>query len=144
MHLYVRYNIQKLLDLPHYDNSGQNVFKGIAQNYTDGRYNGTVALLWSKMAKFKRAWHKVIVLPRPWAAGSTQPLIRPLKWGTLRVWTPSGSGMTSRQSWKYEKKSVLVRKMNFFSNFQLWRLVIPEPLGVQTHNVPHFKGQISG
>ena len=52
--------------------------------------------------------------------------------------------MTSRQTWKFEKKSIFLTKTDFFSYFQLWRLVIPEPLGVQTHNVPHFKGLISG
>ena len=40
------------------------------------------------------------------------------KWGTLDVWTPSGSGMTSCQMWKYEKKSVLVRKTDFFWTFK--------------------------
>ena len=30
-----------------------------------------LAILWCKMALFKRAWHKVKVLPRPCASGST-------------------------------------------------------------------------
>ena len=30
----------------------------------------------------------------------------------------------------------------FFSFFQLWRLAILEPVGVQRHNVPHFEGLI--
>ena len=30
--------------------------------------------------------------------------IRPLKWGTLCLWTPTGSKMASRQIWKNEKK----------------------------------------
>ena len=72
------------------------------------------------IAFFKRAWHKVKNLPRPWAAGSTEPLIRPLKWDTLRVWTPSGSGMTRRQIWKYEKKSVLVRKTENLTACHSW------------------------
>ena len=40
------------------------------------------------------------------------------------------------------KTSVLLLKWTFFSFFQLWRLAIFEPLGVQRHNVPHFKGLI--
>ena len=43
-------------------------------------------------------------------------------------------------------KSVLVRasllRRTFFSFFQLWRLAILVPVGVQRHNVPHFKGLI--
>ena len=30
-----------------------------------------------------------------------------------------------------------------FSFFQLWRLVVLEPPGVQEHNIPHFKGLIN-
>ena len=37
---------------------------------------------------------------------------------------------------------VLVLKRTFFSFFQLWWLAILEPVGVQRHNVPHFKGLI--
>ena len=87
-------------------------------------------------------------------------MIRLLKWGTLCLWTPTGSKMASRQSWKNEKKvrlksatqllrhsSTLVRKSLLgrisFTYFQLWRLAIFEPVGVQRHKVPHFKGLIS-
>ena len=38
--------------------------------------------------------------------------------------------------------SVLLPKRTFFSFFQLWRLAILEPVGVQRPNVPHFKGLI--
>ena len=45
-----------------------------------------------------------------------------------------------------KKKSVYVRKPLLrrisFTHFQLWRLAILEPLGVQRHNVHHFKGLI--
>ena len=66
--------------------------------------NGTIAIFVSKMAYFKGAWRKVKVLPRPWAWRSKSSSIRPLKWGTVRLWTPSGSKMASRQSWKNEEK----------------------------------------
>ena len=33
---------------------------------------------------------------------------------------------------------------DFFSFFQLWMLVFLEPLEVQRHNVPDFKGLING
>ena len=45
-----------------------------------------------------------------------------------------------------EEKSVLVgnpsTKADIFSIVQLWRFVFLEPMGVQRHNVPHFKGLI--
>ena len=54
--------------------------------------------------------------------------------------------MASRQSWKYERMSVFRRFPYldglFLSFFQLWRLAILEPVGVQIRNVPHFKGLI--
>ena len=54
--------------------------------------------------------------------------------------------MTSRQSWKYQRMSVFMGfpylTRTFYSYFQLWQLVIFEPLGVQTRNVPHFKALI--
>ena len=104
--------------------------------------NGPIALLWSKIAFFKRAWRKVKVLSCPWALGSKLPLIRALKLGTLRLWTPTGFKMASRQSWKNEKTSVLLVKQTFSLIFQLWRLTILKPFGVQRRNVPHFKGLI--
>ena len=33
---------------------------------------------------------------------------------------------------------------DFFSFFQLWRLIFLEPLGVQRCYVPHFEGLING
>ena len=65
--------------------------------------------------------------------------IKPLKWGTLRLWTPSGSKNTSRQSWTIEKTSILVLKRTFFSIVQIWRLVFLEPLGVQRRNTFTFR-----
>ena len=54
--------------------------------------------------------------------------------------------MASRQSWKNERKSPSRYgnrlKTDILSYFQLWRLAILEPVGVQIHNVPHFKGLI--
>merc|ERR1712016_554984 len=41
-----------------------------------------------------------------------------------------------------EKKSVLIVKRTFFSFFQICRPAILEPVGVQRHNVQHFKGLI--
>ena len=37
----------------------------------------------------------------------------------------------------------ILRKNDFFLYFQLWRMVTPEPLGVQKQNIPHWKSQIS-
>ena len=66
------------------------------------------------MAFFKRVWWKVNVLSHTWAVGSTLPLIRPLKWGTLCLWTPAGSKMASRQSWKNEKNVRFSTKTDIF------------------------------
>ena len=76
-----------------------------------------------KMAFFKRAWQKVKVLSRPWPSRSTLALIRPLKWGTLRLWTPSGSKNTSRQSWTIEKNACFSTKTDIsfgLFNFDGW------------------------
>ena len=64
-------------------------------------------------------------------------LNRPLKWDTARLWTPPGLASTSHQSWTL---FVLVVKRSFFSNVQLWRLMEPDPVGVQRRTVFHFKG----
>ena len=102
------------------------------------------ALFPSKMAFFKRVWWKANVLSHTWGVGSTLPLIRHLKWGTLCLWTPTGSKMASCQSYKNEKTFVLeLKRTFFFSIVQLWQLVFLEPLGVRESNVPHFKGIIS-
>ena len=65
---------------------------------------------------------------------------RPLKWDTLRLWTPSTFKDTGRQSWTFKKTSLLVLKRRFFSNVQLWRPVSLNPVGVQRRTVSHFKG----
>ena len=62
-----------------------------------------LAISRSKMGLRNWAWQRVKVVSRPWAPRSTLALIRPLKWGTLRLWTPTGSKNTSRQSWMIEK-----------------------------------------
>ena len=67
-------------------------------------------------------------------------LKRPLKWDRARLWTPTGSASTGRQSWTFEKTSVLVLKRRFFSNIQLWRPVEADPVGVQRRALSHFKG----
>ena len=64
-------------------------------------------------------------------------LNRPLKWGTARLWTPTGFKNTSRQSWTFEKNLCFTTKTN---NVQLWRLVEADPGGVQRRAVSHFKG----
>ena len=96
----------------------------------------------NEMAFFKCPWQKVKVLPCPWASKSKLCMMRPLKWGTLLLLTPTGFKMASRQSWKNEKTSVLLVKQTFSLIFQLWRLAILKPFGVQRRNVPHFKGLI--
>ena len=97
------------------------------------------ALFPCKMAFFKRVWWKVKVLSCPWAVGSKLPLFRPLKWGTKRLWTLSGSKNMSRQKiFDFHTWTL------FFSCFQIWRVVFLEPLGVKRCYVPHFKGLISG
>ena len=102
-----------------------------------------LAISRSKMAPRNWAWQRVKVVSRPWASGSTLALIRPLKWGTLRLWTPTGSKNTRRQSWMIEKNVRFSTKSDVFSIIQLWRLVFLEPVGVQRRNVPHFKGLIN-
>ena len=68
--------------------------------------------------------------------------MRPLKWGTWRLWTPSGFKNTSSQNWTIDKNVRLSTKADVFSIVQIWRLVFLEPLGVQRRHVPHFKGLI--
>ena len=68
----------------------------------------------SKMAPCTWAWQKVKVVSRPWASSSTLALIRPLKWGTVCLWTPSGSKNTSRQSWTIEKNVRFSTKSDVF------------------------------
>ena len=96
----------------------------------------------NEMAFFKWSWQRVKVLPRPWASKSKLSMIRPLKWGTLRLWIPTGFKMASCQSWKNEKTAVLLVKRTYSLIFQLWRLAILKPFWVQRCNVPHFKGLI--
>ena len=67
-------------------------------------------------------------------------LNRPLKWGTVRLWTLTEFKNTSRQSLTFEKKPVLVLKRRFFSNIQLWRPVEADPVGVRRRALSHFKG----
>ena len=105
--------------------------------------NRTLAIVWCKMAFFKWAWQKVKVLSHPWASRSILALMRPFESGTQCLWTPTGSRMTSRQSWTIEKNVCFSTTTDVFSFIQLWRLVFLEPLGVQRHYVPHFKGLIS-
>ena len=97
----------------------------------------------NEMAFFKCPWQKVKVLPCPWASKSKLCMMRPLKWGTLLLLTPTGFKMASRQSWKNEKYVCFITRMNFFSIVRLWRLAILQQVGVQIRNVPHFKGLIN-
>ena len=102
-----------------------------------------MAILWCKTAFFNRAWHIVIVPPSPWASRSILALNRPLKWGTVCLWTLSGSKDTGRQSWKNEKNLQFPYLNGLFFVFSaLTACVSLEPLGVQRHTVPHFKGLI--
>ena len=96
----------------------------------------------NEMAFFKWSWQRVKVLPRPWASKSKLSMIRPLKWGTLRLWTLNGFKMASRQSWRNKENVCFTSKTDVFSFFQLWRLAILKPVGVKRSNVPHFKGLI--
>ena len=41
-------------------------------------------------------------------------LIRSLKWGTVRLWTPTGCKDTSRQSWTFEKNLSFTTKTSAF------------------------------
>ena len=41
-------------------------------------------------------------------------LIRPLKWGTVHLWTPTGFQNTSHKSWTFEKNLRFTPKMNVF------------------------------
>ena len=96
----------------------------------------------NERAFYKWAWQRVKVLPRPLASKSKLSMIRPLKWGTLCLWNPTGFKMASRQSWKIKENVRLTSKTDVFSFFQLWRLAILKPVGIQRCNVPHFKGLI--
>ena len=51
--------------------------------------------------------------------------------------------MAVRQSWTIKKNiRVSTKTAVFFAIVQIWRTAILEPVGVQRHNVPHFKGII--
>ena len=103
--------------------------------YSWGHWFETTWSFPNEMAFYKWACQRVKVLPRPWASKSKLSMIRPLKWGTLLLLTPTGFKMASRQSWKNEKTSILLVK-------QIWRLAIMKPCRVQRCNVRHFKGLI--
>ena len=98
------------------------------------RENRTPAILWCKITFFKRAWHKVKVLPRPWAAGSRYIMCLNSQW--FRNDKPSNL--------KVQKKSVLVRKKDFFSNFQVWRLNHWEFLILKVWSVVKWSQQLKG
>ena len=66
-------------------------------------------------------------------------LNRSLKWRTVRLWTPTGSASTSRQSWTLKKTARFSSKTEVFFNVQLWRLVEADPVGVQRCTLRHFK-----
>ena len=59
-------------------------------------------------------------------------------WG-FHFSTPSGLGVTSRQTLNFSFSCDFHTKTDFFSYFQLWRLVTPEPLGVGKRNIPRWK-----
>ena len=120
----------------------QRATKYYRKMYSGGKNKSEKPDFPNEMAFFKWSWQRVKVLPRPWASKSKLSMIRPLKWGTLLLLTPTGFKMASRQSWKNEKTSVLLVKQTFSLIFQLWRLAILKPFGVQRRNVPHFKGLI--
>ena len=50
--------------------------------------------------------------------------------------------------WKYEMSNLellnLLNKNGLFWNFQIWPLVFPMPLEIQSYTVPHLKALISG
>ena len=100
-------------------------------------------VLCCKTAFLKWAWQKVNVLPRPRTGFFHSGWIWPLKWGTLHLWTPTGSKMASRQSWKIIKTFLLLLELTVILIVQLWWLAILEPVEVQRRNVPHFKGLIN-
>ena len=57
-------------------------------------------------------------------------------------WFQNGqpSKLEEQKKVRLSKESIL--RQNFRSYFKLWRPASLEPLGVQRHNVPHFKGLI--
>ena len=85
--------------------------KGFILNTAMDKTLHTIYTFPSKMAYFKRVWWKVNVLSHTWPVGSTLPLVKPLKRGTLSLWTPS---QASRQSRKNEKNVRFSTKTNIF------------------------------
>ena len=61
---------------------------------------------------------------------------RSSKWGTVRLWTPTGSASTSRQSWTLKKPARFSSKTEVFFERSTLTAGI---LGVQRHTLPHFK-----
>ena len=79
------------------------------RNTLDGK-SRHCSLYKCKMAFFKRAWHKVKVLPHLNPFKSMEPLIRAFKWGIVWVYTSSGFGDTEGQIWKFQKSTFLLIK----------------------------------
>ena len=80
------------------------------------------------MAIFKRACHKIKVLPHPWPLKSQQPLMRVFKWDT--IWTCNSSGTENMESQS--------------QNFQIWSFAFPLPLELKAYTASHLKALISG
>ena len=102
--------------------------------------NGQIALFRCKMAFLKWMWRPIQLEYRNVLYLILKVLNRPLKWDTVRLWIPTGSVSTSRQSWTFEKKLRFSTETSVFFERSNWRPVEADPVGVQRRTVSHFKG----
>ena len=70
------------------------------------------ALVWCKMAFFKRVWHKLKVLPHLNPSKFKEPLIRAFKSRIVWDYTKSEFGDKRGQSWKFKKSQTQWTKLS--------------------------------
>ena len=86
--------------------------------------NGPFAHLWSKMLIFKRAFHKLRVLPHLLQPQNFRPLIRALDWGTIKRFSSRDIRMVKGQSFRV---LTLLNNKSVFQNFLLLSLAVFMP-----------------
>ena len=116
------------------------MLKNVPYNGWGPDYCIPYALVWCKMAFFKRVWHKLKVLPHLNPSRFKEPLIRAFKWRIVWEYTKSEFGDKIGQSWKFKKSPFF--KVNL--KVLIWPIVHPKPLEVYTHKRCHLKAVISG
>ena len=89
------------------------------------KWKWSEAILWSKMMIFKKAFHKLRVLPHLLQPQNFWPLIRALEWGTIKRFSSRGIRMVKGQSFRV---LTLLNNKSVFRNFLLLSLAVFMPL----------------